>query len=167
MDCWVTVKIKFFVHAKEACGGGKVYVHELTSSPNGDDWSIWCPGRFTPGESVPITHWRGRLDGHQTQAGGFGKQQNLFSLPRIEPPRFLGSPAYSLVIALTMLSRLYCPKGTEETRKMRQDRNVHDRSWTYSLPNMKQGTDTQLKCSASLAYVTSVLETVGVFCYTT
>jgi hypothetical protein len=39
-------------------------VHEeihifLTSAPIGDEWSASRPGRFTPGERAPGTHWIG------------------------------------------------------------------------------------------------------------
>jgi hypothetical protein len=35
----------------------------LTSSIDGGEWSASCPGRFTPGERAPDTHWiRGWVD---------------------------------------------------------------------------------------------------------
>ena len=33
----------------------EVYLHSFwTSVPDGDEWSAWCLGRFTPGETAPI-----------------------------------------------------------------------------------------------------------------
>jgi hypothetical protein len=31
----------------------------LTSALAGGEWSTSCPGRFTPGERTPDTHWLG------------------------------------------------------------------------------------------------------------
>jgi hypothetical protein len=39
-------------------GGVDVYIHVfLTSVLFGGEWSDSCPGRFTPGERAPVTHW--------------------------------------------------------------------------------------------------------------
>jgi hypothetical protein len=44
----------------KAYGGVDVYTHVvLTSALVGDEWSDSCPGRFTPGERTPGTHWIG------------------------------------------------------------------------------------------------------------
>jgi hypothetical protein len=41
-------------------GGVNVYTHVfLTSALVGGEWSASRPGRFTPGEKVPGTHWIG------------------------------------------------------------------------------------------------------------
>jgi hypothetical protein len=34
-------------------------IHSLTSALDGCEWSASCPGRFTPVERVPGTHWIG------------------------------------------------------------------------------------------------------------
>jgi hypothetical protein len=44
----------------KAYGGVDVYIHIfLTSALVGREWSTSRPGRFTPGERAPGTHWRG------------------------------------------------------------------------------------------------------------
>jgi hypothetical protein len=44
----------------EAYGGVDVETHVfLTSALVGDEWSASRPGRFTPGERAPGTHWIG------------------------------------------------------------------------------------------------------------
>jgi hypothetical protein len=40
-------------------GGGSVDPQFLTSALDGVEWSVSRPGRFTPGESAPGTHWIG------------------------------------------------------------------------------------------------------------
>jgi hypothetical protein len=37
--------------------------HSLTSALDGGEWSPTCPGRFTPRERVPVTHWTGGWEG--------------------------------------------------------------------------------------------------------
>jgi hypothetical protein len=40
--------------------GVDVYIHMfLISALVGGEWSISRPGRFTPGERAPVTHWIG------------------------------------------------------------------------------------------------------------
>jgi hypothetical protein len=44
----------------KAYGGVDVYIHIfLTSALIGGEWSASRPGRFTPGERAPFTHWIG------------------------------------------------------------------------------------------------------------
>jgi hypothetical protein len=44
----------------KAYGGVGVYIHiVLTSALVGGEWSASRPGRFTPGEKAPGTHWKG------------------------------------------------------------------------------------------------------------
>jgi hypothetical protein len=45
-------------------GGVDVWIHIfLTSALAGGEWSASRPGRFTPGERAPSTHWIGRWVG--------------------------------------------------------------------------------------------------------
>jgi len=37
-------------------GQAEVYLHALTSSLYGDEWSVSCNGRFIPGEGVSSTN---------------------------------------------------------------------------------------------------------------
>jgi hypothetical protein len=47
-------------HAMKAYWGVEVYIHEfLTSALDGGEWSGSRPGRFTPRERAPGTHWIG------------------------------------------------------------------------------------------------------------
>jgi hypothetical protein len=44
----------------KAYGGVDVYIHIfLASALTGGEWSASRPGRFTPGERAPGTHWIG------------------------------------------------------------------------------------------------------------
>jgi hypothetical protein len=44
----------------KAYGGLDVQSHIfLASALAGGEWSASCPGRFTPGERAPVTHWIG------------------------------------------------------------------------------------------------------------
>jgi hypothetical protein len=36
-----------------------ITTHPLTSALDGGEWSASCPGRFTPRERTPDTHWIG------------------------------------------------------------------------------------------------------------
>jgi hypothetical protein len=47
-------------YAMKAYGGVDIYIHIfLTSALAGGEWSASRPGRFTPGERAPGTHWIG------------------------------------------------------------------------------------------------------------
>jgi hypothetical protein len=51
---------EFKHYATKAYGGIDVLIHIfLTSALVGGEWSASRPGRFTPGERVPGTHWIG------------------------------------------------------------------------------------------------------------
>jgi hypothetical protein len=42
----------------KAYGGVDMQTHvSLTSALPAGEWSVSCPGRFTPGERAPGTHW--------------------------------------------------------------------------------------------------------------
>jgi hypothetical protein len=44
----------------KACGRVDVYIHIfLTSALVGGEWSASRPGRFTPRERAPVSHWIG------------------------------------------------------------------------------------------------------------
>jgi hypothetical protein len=49
----------------EAYWGSGGIAHSLTSALDGDEWSASRPGRFTPRESDPGTHWIGGWVGHR------------------------------------------------------------------------------------------------------
>jgi hypothetical protein len=47
-------------YVMKACGGVNVQIHIFfISALAGDEWSASRPGRFTPRESAPGTHWIG------------------------------------------------------------------------------------------------------------
>jgi hypothetical protein len=47
-------------HAMKTRGGVEIQLHEfLISALDGGEWSASHPGRFTPGERAPGTHWIG------------------------------------------------------------------------------------------------------------
>jgi hypothetical protein len=54
----------------------------LTSVLVGGQWSASCPGRFTPGERAPGTHWIGSWVGHR--AGRDDEKRNFLTLPGFE-----------------------------------------------------------------------------------
>jgi hypothetical protein len=61
----VKVRLSLFKHhAMKAYGGVNVQIHIfLTSALAGGEWSASRPGRFTPGQKAPGTHWiRGWVD---------------------------------------------------------------------------------------------------------
>jgi hypothetical protein len=58
----------------------------LTSALYGGEWLVSRPGRFTPFERVPGTHWIGRLVGPQSRSGRGGEEKNSHPLPGLEPP---------------------------------------------------------------------------------
>jgi len=78
-----------------------VYFHAfLTSAPNGREWPL-----LSPGKAPRILSKAEGLVG-TTPGLDVLEKKSPFSLPGIEP-RFLGSPAYILVITPTMLSTLF------------------------------------------------------------
>jgi hypothetical protein len=65
----------------------------LTSALVGGEWSASRPGRFTPGEKAPGTHWIGRWVG--LRAGlDYMEKRKFLTLPGLEI-RPLGRPARS------------------------------------------------------------------------
>jgi hypothetical protein len=78
----------------KAYEGVDVYIHIfLTSALAGGEWSVSRPGRFTPGERAPGTHWIGGWVGHRAGLDDVEKRKFL-TLPGLElrPP---GLPARS------------------------------------------------------------------------
>jgi hypothetical protein len=75
-------------------GGVDVYIHIfLTSALAGGEWLDSRPGRFTPGERAPDTHWIG---GWVDPRAGLGdvEKRNVLILPGLEL-RPLVRPAHS------------------------------------------------------------------------
>jgi hypothetical protein len=68
------------------------------------------------------------------------EKKSLFSLPEIEP-RFLGSPAYILVIIPTMLSTFFLSESNGETPQKRQspsrDLNTQDTEYKAKYYTIK------------------------------
>jgi hypothetical protein len=59
-------------------GGVGVYIHIfLTSALAGGEWSASRPGRFTPGETAPGTHWIGGWVGPRTSLDDVKKRKFL------------------------------------------------------------------------------------------
>jgi hypothetical protein len=59
----------------KAYGGVDVYIHIfLASALVGDEWLASRPGRFTPEERAPGTHWMG---GPQNRSGRRGEEKIL------------------------------------------------------------------------------------------
>jgi hypothetical protein len=52
----------------------------LTSGLDGGEWSASRPGRFTPGERAPLTHWMGGWVGPRGSGRG-GEEKNSRPLP--------------------------------------------------------------------------------------
>jgi hypothetical protein len=76
----------------KAYGGAAVYIDIfLTSSLVGGEWSTSRPGRFTPGERAPGTHWRG---GWVDLRAGLDDLEKRKSPPGLEL-RLLSRPARS------------------------------------------------------------------------
>jgi hypothetical protein len=64
--------------------GVDVQIHvSLTSALVGDEWSASLPGRFTPIERVPDTHWIGSWMGRRSDLYHV-KKENLFPLSGLE-----------------------------------------------------------------------------------
>jgi len=65
----------------------EVYIHVfLTSSLDEGEWSASRSGRFTPGESVPDTHWTGGWVGPRAGLDtAMAKRNKFLSQPVIEP----------------------------------------------------------------------------------
>jgi hypothetical protein len=82
---------------------GGVELTILTSSLDEGEWSASRPGRFTPGERAPSTHWIG---GRMGRSGLCGVETNILTVPGIEP-----RPSSSYPVAVpTELSGLLLKK---------------------------------------------------------
>jgi hypothetical protein len=78
----------------KAEGGEDVWIHTfLTSALDGGEWTASHPGRFTPGERAPGTHWIGGWVGPRADLDDVEKRKFL-TLPGSEL-RPLGRPAGS------------------------------------------------------------------------
>jgi hypothetical protein len=78
----------------KAHGGVDVEIHIfLTSAVAGDEWSASRPGRFTPGERAPDTHWIGGWVDPRVGLDDVEKRKFL-TIPGLEL-RPLGRPARS------------------------------------------------------------------------
>jgi hypothetical protein len=65
-------------------GGVDIYIHIfLTSAPVGGEWSASRPGRFTPGERAPGTHWIGGWVGPRAGLDNVEKRKFL-TIPGLE-----------------------------------------------------------------------------------
>jgi hypothetical protein len=55
----------------------------MTSALDGAEWSASCPGRFTPGERAPGTHW---IEGWVDPRGGLDdfEKRKFLTLPGLE-----------------------------------------------------------------------------------
>jgi hypothetical protein len=73
-------------------GGGGIAPTFLTSALEGGEWSASRPGRFTPMERAPGTHWIGGGVGPQSRSGNGGEEKNSQPLLGLEPP-IIHSPA--------------------------------------------------------------------------
>jgi hypothetical protein len=72
----------------KAYGGVDVEIHILTSVLAGGEWLASHPGRFTPGERAPGTHWIG---GWMNPRAGLDdvEKRKFMNLPELElrPPK--------------------------------------------------------------------------------
>jgi hypothetical protein len=69
----------------KAYGGVDVYTHIfLSSAPVWGEWSASRPGRFTPGERAPSTHWVGGWVNLRTGLDDVENRKSL-ALPGLEP----------------------------------------------------------------------------------
>jgi len=57
----------------------------LTSTLDGGRWSAARPGRLTPGDKDPGTHWIGGWVGPRAGLDAVAKRKKALSLPGIEP----------------------------------------------------------------------------------
>jgi hypothetical protein len=72
--------------------GVDVWIHIfLTSALAGGEWSVSCPGRFTPRESAPSTHWTGGWVDPRASLDDIEKKK-FMTPPGLQP---LGRPARS------------------------------------------------------------------------
>jgi hypothetical protein len=67
-------------------------IHSLISALDGGEWSASRPGRFTPRERAPGTHWIGGWVGLRATLDAVVKRK--FSIPnRVTPDHLARSPA--------------------------------------------------------------------------
>jgi hypothetical protein len=82
-------------------GSGSIDPPFLTSALDGGEWSASRPGRYTPGDMAPGTHWIWGWGGSQSRSKRCGEEKILL-LPGIDP-----RPTNSQAVAIpTELSRL-------------------------------------------------------------
>jgi hypothetical protein len=60
--------------------------HSLTTALDGGEWSASRPGRFTPRERAPVTHWIGDWGGLRAVLDAVVKRK-ISSLRRVSNPR--------------------------------------------------------------------------------
>jgi hypothetical protein len=90
----------------KAYGGVDVEIHIfLTSALAGGECSASRPGRFTPGERAPGTHWMGGWVDPRAGLDDVEKRKFL-TLPGLEP-RSLGRPARSQSLHSLFLYAIY------------------------------------------------------------
>jgi hypothetical protein len=75
----------------KAYGGVNIYIHIFLTSALVGEWSASRPGRFTPRERAPGTHWIGGWVGSRAGIDDVEKTKYL-TLPGLEL-RPLGRPA--------------------------------------------------------------------------
>jgi hypothetical protein len=70
----------------KAYGEMDAYIHVfLNSALVGGEWSASGPGRFTPGETAPGTHWKGGWAGPRTGLDAAEKREMSFSCREQNP----------------------------------------------------------------------------------
>jgi hypothetical protein len=91
--------------------GGIAPLILLTSAPDGDEWSVSCPSRFTPRERAPGTHWIGGWVGPRAVLDAVVKRKipstRRESNPRtpiVQPiaQRYRGSPVHKLTFSFIL-----------------------------------------------------------------
>jgi hypothetical protein len=101
-------------------GGVDVYIHVfLTSELVGGEWSASRPGRFTPRERAPGTHWIGGQVGPQSQSGQHGEEKILDPTGTRSPTPWLSS----------QLHRLHYPESYKYTQSWTNQGTIPAFAW--------------------------------------